>query len=65
MAVRVIETNLLLVVTEAVKPDCEVCRELVPPEELIQEGKESKFTSTAELQWLKHLWAHESMFERG
>ena len=42
MAVRVVETNLLLVVTEAVKPDCEVCRELVPPEELIQEGKESK-----------------------
>ena len=24
-----------------------------------------KFTNTLELQWLKHLWNHENMFETG
>ena len=42
MAVRVEETNLLLVVTELEKPDCEPCRANILPEELPQEPKESK-----------------------
>ena len=42
MAVKLEETNLLLIVTELEKPDCEPCRTFILPEELPQEPKESK-----------------------
>ena len=49
MAVQLVETNLLLVVAEVEKTDCETCRQMVPSAELIQEPHKSKTNWNLEL----------------